>query len=587
MVRQFYQSGVHSTDLMNKTRKSIPDSQPVSPKGTIPGFLHSACARLPRGVRENLVPAGIFLLCFILYNTYTSLRMSGDTFPAGYLPFSIVYYHDLFLEHFANPNFAANAYAFANINGHLVSLFPIVTPVFITPFVFLCTWGMPAGQAILHVAQIGRTASAGIAALAACTFYLVIIRFVPKKIAILSTLIFAFATSTWSISSQALWQHGTIELFLLLMIYAILRNEEKPSSLWFVILGILSGLFVFCRPPDALLLLPILGYVVLLNRRYLAHYVFPGIIAGLPFLAYNEYYFGSIIGGYAQNIPLFDFSANFFPTFTGLLFSPNKGLFVFSPVLLLAFFGYFHIKSIDNKTISRLFFWFGPVLILETVLYGFFGDTGGGYSYGPRFLTSLVPVLCIYAAFFLSDTATRFRAGLHDYVKVAVIAVLIVFSVVVQFIGVFYFPYLDDSHYPQPWEGSRLLIVSSFQDGTANLDTFVIQSIPPLPPWYYYSENDEWKSLNIQKTLAAGDYQTAAWYYENDIQENPDSYILWNNLGACQIKLGEYEDALSSFNQSLEINPQFEEAGENQAVALQAIQQENTSAVTNTTVPAA
>ena len=513
--------------------------------------------------------------------------MSGDTFPAGYLPFSIIYYHDLFLEHFANANFVYNAYAFANVNGHLVSLFPIVTPVLITPFVFLCTLGMAPGHAILHVTQIARTSAAGIAALAACTFYLIVVRFVPRKIAIPSTLIFAFATSTWSISSQALWQHGMIELLLLLMIYAVIKNEEKSSPVWFVVLGILSGLLVFCRPPDALLLIPILGYVVLLNRKYVIHYLVPAILAGLPFLAYNEYYFGSIAGGYAQNLPLFDLSTNFFPTFASLLISPNKGLFVFSPVLLLAFIGYFRVKSIDNKTISRLLWWFGPALVLETILYGFFGDVGGGYSYGPRFLTSLVPVMCIYVALFLSDTAAQFRARARDYLKTGVIAAFVIFSVAVQFIGAFYFPYLNDAHSPQPWDSAHPLIISSYQDGTAGLDTFVIQSIPPLPPWYYYSKNDEWKALDIQKTLAAGDYQTAVWYYENDIQENPDAYILWNNLGACQMKLGKCGDALSSFNQSLEINPQFIEASENQAVALQAIGQENASGTVNTTAPAA
>jgi hypothetical protein len=512
------------------------------------------------------------------------MRVSGDTIPAGYLPFSIIYYHDLFLEHFANPDFVSNAYAFTTVNGHLMSIFPIVTPVLITPFVYLCTLGMAPGHAIIHIGQIARTASAGIAALAACTFYLIVIRFVPKKIAIVSTLVFAFATSTWSISSQALWQHGMIELFLLLMVYIIIRNEEDPSPRSFVYLGILSGLFVFCRPPDALLLIPIVGYVVFKNRKYALHYVVPAIISGLPFLVYNWHFFGNVFGGYVQNIQKFDLSVNVLPDYAGLFISPNKGLFIFSPILILAVLGYFHLDSIENKNISRLFRWFGPVLIMETVVYGFFSDWGGGYSYGPRYLTALAPVLCIYVALFLSDTMTRFRAGMYNYLKVGVITLLIIFSILVQFIGVFYFPYLNDAHYPLPWDSSNPVILSSLNEGMANLDTVALQSIPPFPPVYYYSRYDKWKYLDVKTALAAGDYTTTSWYYVKHLQENPDSYILWNNLGCCLMKLGQYEDAIQSFDRSLAINPQFKEAQSNKAAAVQIMTQYNRSEAANNTL---
>ncbi|MCK9630605.1 MAG: tetratricopeptide repeat protein [Methanoregula sp.] len=511
--------------------------------------------------------------------------MSGDTISAGYLPFSIIYYQDLFLEHFYNnPQLVSNAYAFITVNGHLMSIFPIVTPVLITPFVYVCTLGMTPGHAFLHIAQIVRTTSAGIAALAVCTFYLVVIRFVPRKIAILSTLVFAFATSTWSIGSQALWQHGMVELLLLLILYAIIRNEENPSPIWFIIAGILSGLLVFCRPPDALLIIPVLGYVFWKNRTQSIYYLVPAILSGLPFLAYNWYFFGTISGGYIQNLGRFGLSPEVLANFAGLFLSPNKGLFVFSPVLILAVFGYFRSGSIGNRNLSLLLRWFGPVLILETAMYAFFYDWGGGYAYGPRFLTSLVPVLCIYVALFLSYTAALFRAGMYDYLKAGAIAFLVVVSVAIQFIGVFYFPYLDDSHYPQPWDSSNPLIASSLQDGVEQLDTFAVQSIPPFPPLYYYTRYDEWKYLNVKAALSAGDYSTAALYYIQYLQENPDSYILWNNLGCCQIKLGEYDEAIQSFDRSLAINPQFKDAQLNRAAAVQILARGNRSVEIGITV---
>lgn len=541
--------------------------------------------------KENGVLIVIFLLCFGIYNTYTFIRGSGDTLPAAYLPLSIIYYHDLFLEHFiTNPQVVSDAYAFTTVNGHLVSIFPVVMPVLITPIIFLCTGGMSPDQAVLNLGLIARTISAGIAALAVCLFYLVVIRFVPKKTAILSTLVFAFATGTWSIGSQALWQHGMIELLLLLILYAIIRNEEHPAPVWLVIAGCLSGLFIFCRPPDALLLIPVVGYIVLMNRHYVVHYTVPAVLSGLPFLAYNWYFFGSVFGGYAQNFVKFDLSLQVLSNYAGLLFSPNKGLFIFSPVLLLAIFGYVRLCSLENNNfprqnnIIRLFRWFGPVLILETIVYSFFGDWGGGYSYGPRYMTGLLPLLCIYVAFFLSDTLARFRAGMHDYLKIGAIALLIVFSIVVQFIGVFYFPYLVDAHYPRPWDSSNPLILSSLQDGVEHFDIFVVQSIPPLPPLYSYTRDFKWKDFDEKAVLSAGDYSMAVVYYVQYLEDHPDSYIIWNNLGCSLVNLGEYDKALISFDRALAINPQFKNAELNRAAVEQILTRGNHSVKINMTV---
>jgi len=555
----------------NRKKSSTLQTDPskTKPFDILNSFLKSGVSK----ISENKIVIIIFILCFIIYNTYTTIRMSGDTIPAAYLPFSIIYYHDLFFEQFCAQNF--NAYFFTNVNGHLMSIFPIVTPILITPFVFLCSFGMSPDQVSLFVAQIARTTSAGIAALAVCIFYLVVIRLVPEKIAILSSLIFAFATSTWSTSSQALWQHGMIELLLLLMIYIIVKNEDAFSRRSFIYLGLLSGVFVFCRPPDAILLIPILGYVFFRNFKYSIYYIAPAILSGLPFLAYNLYFFGNILGGYVQNFQKFDLSLDVLFNYLGLFISPNKGILIFSPILILAIFGYFSLKSINNKNVSLLLHWFGPILILDTLVYSFFGDWGGGYSYGPRYLTALVPVLSIYVALSLSDFWAHFHVSAYNYLKTGVIASLLIFSVAIQFIGVFYFPYLYDANYSQPWDLSKPVIINSMQDGKAQIDTFVIQSIPPLPPLFYYSRSDSQTFQYAKVAREAGDYPTAAGYYEKYLQTNPNSSIGWNELGSCQMKLGQYEDALQSYDRSLAISPDNENMWTNKAIALQSLHRFN------------
>ena len=104
-----------------------------------------------------------------------------------------------------------------------------------------------------------------------------------------TALVYAFATSTWSVSSQALWQHGTVELLLILMIYLVIRNERERSRNTIIFLGLLTGLFLFNRPPDAVLLLPIIGYVIWYERQNLPVYAISAAATGLPFLVYNLY----------------------------------------------------------------------------------------------------------------------------------------------------------------------------------------------------------------------------------------------------------------------------------------------------------
>jgi len=515
---------------------------------------------------EHKILIALFILCFVIYNTYTLIRMSGDTIPASYLPFSVIYYHDLFFEHFFDS--VTPHYFFTNVNGHILSIFPIVTPILVTPFVYVCSLGMTPDQLSLFVGQIARTMSAGITAFGVCVFYLIVKRFVSKDLAIISALLFAFATSTWSISSQALWQQGMVELLLLLMIYLIIKNEESESSKYFVGMGVISGLFIFCRPPDAILLVPIIGYVLFRYSKYKIHYFTAAVISGFPFLIYNLFFFGNVFGGYVQNLQKFDLSGNVLFNFLGLLISPNKGLLIFSPIIILGIFGFFHLKNINNANIRELFRWFAPVLIIEMIIYAFFSDWGGGYSYGPRFLTALMPLLCIYIALYLSDFKTKFSAKFSDYLKVVGILILVILSVVVQFIGVFYFPYLYDSNYSHPWDISKPVILNSLNDGMTHIDTFAIQSIPPLPPLFYYSSSD---TQSIQFAMNArdnGNYETAIKYYKKSLQVNPNSYIVWNDLGGCQMELGQYDDALDSYNRGLAINPDGSTLWNNKATVL-------------------
>ena len=437
----------------------------------------------------------LFILIYLVYNTVTRIDWSGDVIPAVYLPIALivrqtVYFDSLNIVSGLSPNLA---YAFPLVNGHYVSLFPIVTPVLAVPVYFVSYLLYTVFQIPLDTVSImilAKTFATIIAALSCVFVYLTVKELFLKKTALVTVLIYAFATSTWSVSSQAPWQHGTVELLLILMIYVIIRNEQGPSRNNIIVLGLLTGLFLFNRPPDSVLLLPIIGYVVWYERHNLPVYAISAAVTGLPFLVYNLSVFGNVFGGYSQNLVKFSFGPDSIGNFFGLLVAPNVGLLVFSPVLILSVFGYLKLNSIPSERIRRVLSVFGPVIVLEILIYSFFGgwDSSVAYSYGQRFLTGLVPVLAIFIGIIVNDVLCAEPEKPGTQIFRTVIILLVVLSVIIQAIGVFLYPFYPDrsTSSERTWDWNHSIIIESYGYGISHIDSVTMYSFPPLPAIFDY-----------------------------------------------------------------------------------------------------
>jgi len=79
----------------------------------------------------------------------------------------------------------------------------------------------------------------------------------------------------------------------------------------------------------------------------------------------------------------------------GHLVSPNRGLFVFSPILLLALVGM--IVQVRRRTIDALDIAVLVVLGAYFVAISLAGQWWAGHSFGPRFTTDVLPLLAYFA----------------------------------------------------------------------------------------------------------------------------------------------------------------------------------------------
>ena len=468
---------------MKEKKKGHKESAPVTVRAPVlPDTLRSFAMRF-----DYLV---LFILISLVYNTVSRMTMSGDTNPAAFLPLALILHQTVYFDAFVGAGLGPGvAYAFPLVNGHYVSLFPIVTPVLITPvyvlsYVLYGVFHVPFD--IKGIMILAKTSATIIASLSGVFVYLAGKELFSQKIALATALVYAFATSTWSVSSQALWQHGTVELLLIIMIYLVIKNEQERSRNRVIFLGLLTGLFVFNRPPDAVLLLPILGYVIWYEKENLPVYAISAAASGLPFLVYNLSIFGNVFGGYSQNLGFFSFGFDSIGNFMGLLIAPNVGLLIFSPVLVLSVFGYLNLNFIPNMRVRRVLVVFGPAIVLQILVYSFFGlwESSVAFSYGQRFLTGFIPVLAILTGIALHEFFSAEPALSGTRIIQAGIVLLILASVIIQAIGVFFYPlYPDRSSGPDStWDWNHSIVTGSYEYGISHIDAITLYSFPPLPP---------------------------------------------------------------------------------------------------------
>lgn len=484
---------------MKQNHKSAAKKAHTSKKPVGESSLKFSDSLIPTISRYDIII--LFIVLFVVYNTTSGVSYtSGDVAPAVFLPVALLSNHNLYFDFatslISNPDYS---YAFPFVHGHYVSLFPIVTPVLATPIYAISYFLSILFNTHFNLDEffiLAKSAAAVMTALTAVFVYLSGKELFSKRIAILTTFIFAFATTTWSISSQALWQQGTVELLLSALIYLIIKNEKKDSLRYIIFLGVISGLFVFNRPPDSILLLPVLFYIIWYQRTKIHYYLIGALVGGLPFLYYNYYFFGNVFGGYAENLSLFAVNASFVGNYLGLLISPNVGLFVYCPVLLLSIAGFYVIWMARDTHIRTLMIVAGLAVLLEILLYSFFigWSSSAAFCFGLRFLTGLIPILCLYTGYFLEDWFGTGKTGHQEskkWIAITVVGGLIISSIFIQFIGAFFYMWSSDANKTmndeRAWNVTDSVIVRSYDEGSHEIPGINIYTLPPLPPLFVYS----------------------------------------------------------------------------------------------------
>lgn len=367
----------------------------------------------------------LFFLSFIAFTCNFRYIPSGDTLPAELLPISLIHEHDLDFNEFVE-NIDKLEYYYRNINGRVVSSYPIIPGIFNTPVYFAAYL---AGIDLLgNTFPLSMITSAIIASFSVILLYGCLLKICKNSItSFFFALIYVFATAVWSVACRSIWQHGPSLLLITISLFLILSKKQS----WLSLSGFFLGLAVFNRPTNILIALPITVYIFFHHRKAMLKFLVLSLIPAFFLLAYSTFYWGDLLSlGQVQGGTGFD--GRFFEGIAGLLISPSRGLLVFSPIFVFSIFS--AIVVLFNKNTDPLYKYLSVSMILFILLYSKWGMWWGGWTYGYRLLIEIVPVLIIFLSLFWKDVLSK-----SFYLK-GLFGVLLAFSIYVHFLGAFCYP---------------------------------------------------------------------------------------------------------------------------------------------------
>jgi hypothetical protein len=285
-----------------------------------------------------------------------------------------------------------------------------------------------------------------------------------------------FGTFAWFYARTFMSEPPSM-LLCLFAFYGLVRSRDQPRLIWLAVSGAAAGGMLLLRIANAVLLPPlgiwlvwILWHRCHMRGRFVAltAWMVPILVSLVAIATYNWIRFGTILEtGYADQARAFDTPV--YVGLYGLLLSSGKSLFLYAPILLASVVGWFRLRHLRWLPAS--------LVITYVVFYARYDWWYGGGPWGPRFMTVILPFLCLPLATLVPRSRIAWLA----------VCALAATSVGVQLLSILvpYLPYeavmaQDDANY------DRLLFHPAYSPVLVHLRALLHQTYPPDLAFSYY-----------------------------------------------------------------------------------------------------
>ena len=390
----------------------------------------------PNSVWLSLI---ILITAFVTYSS-SLITSRTDTIWSLYVSASVVKTGNFDLNEY-RLLIVPDDYRVELINGHIYSIFPIGTPLMASPFVYILDrYPSAAGLRLSEyladhrpdevIFQIEKLVASFLVAVNCVIIFSLARKHLAVAKSIVLTVIFAFATSTWSVASRGLWQHGPSMLCLSFTIYLLVVAKQKP------LLVLPAGLFLafsyLVRPTNIISIFLLTAYVWFAFRYYWGYFVFCIMAVLTPFFVYSYSIYSALLPPYYA-LQSLGGSPVIVEALAGNLLSPSRGLFVFSPILVFSILGFYRTLQNSQLWLHDLSTYLFTAVVLHWLSISMFRHWYGGWSVGPRFFTDMTPYL-IYLLLSVLDTLSFSKQSLPaQQVLTFTFVGLLLFSIFVHY----------------------------------------------------------------------------------------------------------------------------------------------------------
>lgn len=394
---------------------------------------------------------GIFFIYFFswlfFYKTgINSLPMqSEDILPSVFTSISVVQngtlylneYYEMMISKYPQPDDPSlTPFYLRKVGENYITAFPLMSSVVSLPITFLYLF-FDKSISWESIYLISHMSGSFIVALSSTlVFYLFynLLKSSLKK-SLLLTFIFSFCTINLPLISQGLWQHGTVQLFLILSVIYYLKNNP-------FLLFLSLGLGVLSRPTSALALFVFGIFLTIHNKKRIYPQfdfkywtkAFVGIlIPTLFFVFYNNIYYQSITNqGYSSQLEN-SWSGNFPESFIGMFLSPSKGVLIYSPILILSLVGFYY--GYKKHELVRISFW---IVLIHCLVLSKWKHWYGGYGFGYRMVSDVIPFFIVPIWYLIESHYEKLKK---------ILFLLMGISFLIQFSGLIFFDSIWHSAY--------------------------------------------------------------------------------------------------------------------------------------------
>lgn len=355
-------------------------------------------------IKHKTIPLTIFLFFISFYIGVSKYPYNSDTIVTTYLPINIIRgegfnlkklypYLDTVLPTKLDVNNLP--YYITQKNNYFFSTFPVFSailalPIYIFPVIINNITIENLAEHFSKVIYLGTLSASIFSSISVVFVFLSLTRFTNRPKALLLSLIYGLGTSTLSLSSQSLWQHGASQMFLSISLYYFIRGQKEKKLIG--VTGLFLELAVLSRFINVIIAAIFAVYLLIFERKQIIKFIIYSmppvlIFAMIQFASTGNLFFYEY-EGLAGNAA---FSYPIIKGFFGLLIAPSKGLFVYSPIFLFSIIG--TILAISKK--DRVLQFISIVSIFFIFTMAKWTGWQGGWFYGPRMLTDITPFLIL------------------------------------------------------------------------------------------------------------------------------------------------------------------------------------------------